>query len=171
MKKVSTLLLAVAPVAVSFAPSATAQADFKKSYASDMEAFVDEMQAKKCRTDADFMLPVYEGIACLRDALEQRAEESWAAGGETLARDLVRYADARIFGTVSAGSSTSKRSWTFPSGIATIRYSARSRSGLGDKVIEFHGIAPHEVTEVVPEEALAGMNSSPKRAEEYLLER
>jgi hypothetical protein len=52
-----------------------------------------------------------------------------------------------------------------------VKFSTRSRSGFDGKVIEFHGITPHEVTEVVPEEALAGENSSIKRAEEYLLQR
>ena len=93
------------------------------------------------------------------------------SAGETLARDFVNYADGRIFGTVSAGSSSSKKDWTFPSGIATVKFSTRSRSGIDGKVIEFHGITPHEVTEVVPEEALTGENSSIKRAEEYLLQR
>ena len=93
------------------------------------------------------------------------------SAGETLARDFVNIAEARIFGTVSAGSSSSKKNWTFPSGIATIKFSTRSRSGLDGKVIEFHGITPHEITEVVPEEALAGENSSLKRAEEFLLQR
>jgi hypothetical protein len=70
-----------------------AQSDYKKSYASDMKAFVNQAQqaypffdlkdirkdwkktskrlekeAKKCKTDADFILLVSEGIACLRDA-------------------------------------------------------------------------------------------------------
>jgi len=93
------------------------------------------------------------------------------SAGETLARDFVNYAKARIFGTVSAGSSSSKQDWTFPSGIATIKFSTRSRTGLDGQVIEFHGIAPHEITEVVPEEAQAGENSGIKRAEEYLLQR
>jgi C-terminal processing protease CtpA/Prc len=93
------------------------------------------------------------------------------SAGETLARDFVNYAEARIFGTVSAGSSSSKKDWTFPSGIATVKFSTRSRSGINRNVIEFHGITPHEITEVVPEEALAGENSSIKRAEEYLLQR
>ena len=93
------------------------------------------------------------------------------SAGETLARDFVNYAKARIFGTVSAGSSSSKQDWTFPSGIASIKFSTRSRMGLDDKVIEFYGITPHEITEVVPEEALAGENSCIKRAEEYLMQR
>ena len=93
------------------------------------------------------------------------------SAGETLARDFVNYAKARIFGTVSAGSSSSKQDWTFPSGIASIKFSTRSRMGLDDKVIEFYGITPHEITEVVPEETLAGENSCIKRAEEYLMQR
>lgn len=93
------------------------------------------------------------------------------SAGETLARDFVNIAEARIFGSVSAGSSSSKQNWTFPSGVATIKFSTRGRSGLDGKKIEFNGITPHEITEVVPEEAMAGENSSLKRAEEYLLQR
>ena len=49
----------------------------------------------------------------------------------------------RIFGATSAGSSSSKRTWTFPSGIASIKFSTRSRSGIDGKVIE-HAITTNE---------------------------
>ena len=91
------------------------------------------------------------------------------SAGETLARDLVNLAGARVFGTTSAGSSSSKRIWQFPSGIASIKFSTRTRTGINGIPIEFNGITPHEPTEVVPEEAQAGLNSSIQRAEEYLL--
>src|SRR5512143_3250484 len=38
------------------------------------------------------------------------------SAGETLARDLARNADARLIGARTAGASSSKRQWTFPSG-------------------------------------------------------
>jgi hypothetical protein len=92
------------------------------------------------------------------------------SAGETVARDLVKLADARLFGTKTAGSSTSKRMWEFPSGIASIRFSTRSRYGPDGKPIEFNGVAPHEVVEPDPEEVLAGKNSEILRAEEWVLD-
>ena len=71
--------------------------------------------------------------------------------------------------SASRASSSSKRTWTFPSGIATIRFSTRSRGGIDGKLIEFNGIEPHEVVEAVPEEVQAGKNSAILRAEEYIL--
>jgi peptidase S41-like protein len=91
------------------------------------------------------------------------------SAGETLIRDFVRYAGARVFGSKTAGSSSSKREWEFPSGIAKIKFSTRSRSGIDGISIEYNGITPHEIVEVVPEEVLAGQNSEILRAEEYLL--
>jgi C-terminal processing protease CtpA/Prc len=90
------------------------------------------------------------------------------SAGETLARDFRAYAGARLFGSKSAGSSTSKRTWSFPSGIATIRFSVRSRWRKDRKPIEFNGIDPDVSVEAVPEELLAGKNSAILRAEEYL---
>lgn len=90
------------------------------------------------------------------------------SAGETLARDFVKLTGARLFGATSAGSSTSKREWTFPSGIATLRFSTRSRAGPGDAPIEFHGVAPDEPVEAVPEELQAGRNSEILRAEAFL---
>lgn len=90
------------------------------------------------------------------------------SAGETLARDFAQYAGARLFGEKTAGSSSSKRQWTFPSGIASIRISVRSRWGADRKPIEFNGIAPDVEVEAVPPEVAGGLNSAIRRAEEYL---
>jgi len=90
------------------------------------------------------------------------------SAGETLARDFVRYAGAKLFGSTTAGSSTSKKHWTFPSGIASVRISERTRGGIDGKPIEFHGIEPHLKVEAVPQEVAAGFNSAILRAEQYL---
>ncbi len=90
------------------------------------------------------------------------------SAGETLARDFARCADARIFGSRSAGCSSSKRSWQFPSGIATVRISIRSRWRNDRKPIEYNGIEPDEPVEAVPEDVAAGLNSAILRAERYL---
>ncbi|MDJ0976156.1 MAG: S41 family peptidase [Planctomycetota bacterium] len=91
------------------------------------------------------------------------------SAGETMIRDLVNIHDARVFGTTSAGSSSSKEAWSFPSGIAKVIYSTRTRTGLDGKGIEFNGITPHEVVEPVPEEVRAGKNTEILRAEAWLL--
>ncbi len=93
------------------------------------------------------------------------------SAGETLARDFAQYAGARIFGTKSAGASSSKRQWKFPSGIATISIATRSRWRADGKPIEFNGIDPDVVIEPVPEEVQHGKNTELLRAEEYLLKR
>lgn len=90
------------------------------------------------------------------------------SAGETLARDLARYADARLLGARTAGSSSSKRQWTFPSGIASVTFSTRGRSRTDGQPIEFNGIAPDVELEAVPEEVAQGLNSEIRRAEEYL---
>jgi len=90
------------------------------------------------------------------------------SAGETLARDFVNYAGARVFGSKTAGSSTSKKHWSFPSGIATVRISMRTRGGIGGKPIEFHGIEPHVKVEAVPQEVAGGFNSAILRAQQYL---
>ncbi len=92
------------------------------------------------------------------------------SAGETLARDFVNRKQARLFGLPTAGSSSSKRDWSFPSGIATIKFSTRSRGGLNGQPIEGRGIEPDVLVEVVPEEAQAGQNSAILRAEEWLRE-
>jgi hypothetical protein len=90
------------------------------------------------------------------------------SAGETLARDFVQYADAKIFGERTAGSSTSKQAWAFPSGIATVRFSTRSRYSYDRSLIEFNGVVPHVEVEAVAEEVAAGQNSAILRAAEYL---
>jgi hypothetical protein len=90
------------------------------------------------------------------------------SAGETLARDFRRYADATLMGSKTAGSSTSKRDWTFPSGIASIKFSIRSRWRADGLPIEFNGIEPDHVIEAVPEEVASGLNSTVVRAVEYL---
>ena len=90
------------------------------------------------------------------------------SAGETLARDFAHYAGARLFGEKTAGSSSSKRQWTFPSGIASIRISVRSRWRADRKPIEFNGIDPDVPVEAVPPEVAGGVNSAIRRAEVYL---
>ena len=93
-----------------------------------------------------------------------------ASAGETVARDFRTNAKARIFGTVTAGSSSSKRTWTFPSGIATLSLPTRSRWRGDGKPIEFNGIDPDVIVEPDPEELLDGKNSAIVKAEAYILE-
>lgn len=90
------------------------------------------------------------------------------SAGETVARDLVRCSDARLFGSRTAGSSTSKRTWTFPSGIASVVMSTRSRWRNDGAPIEYNGIEPDVIVEAVPEEVGKGRNSCILRAVEYL---
>jgi hypothetical protein len=90
------------------------------------------------------------------------------SAGETLARDLAQHAKARLFGSRTAGASSSKRTWTFPSGIAKVRFSVRSRWRSDGQPIEFNGIAPEVEIEAAPEEVAQGLNSEILRAEEYL---
>ena len=101
-------------------------------------------------------------VACIIDA-------GCISAGETLARDLVSLSKARLFGSTTAGASSSKREWTFPSGIATLSLPTRSRNGVGGKLIEFHGIEPDERIEAAPDEVQRGLNSEILRAEAYLL--
>jgi C-terminal processing protease CtpA/Prc len=92
------------------------------------------------------------------------------SAGETLARDFVRAGRARLFGPKTAGASSAKRIWTFPSGIASLSVPTRSRWGIDGKPIEFLGIEPHVKVEAVPEELKRGLNSAILRAEEYITE-
>lgn len=91
------------------------------------------------------------------------------SAGETLARDFAQYADARLFGTRTAGASSSKRKWQFPSGIGSVSMATRSRYRADGKPIEFNGIDPDVVVEPVAEEVQQGKNTEILRAEEYLL--
>lgn len=90
------------------------------------------------------------------------------SAGETLARDLTRICGARLFGEATAGASSAKRQWSFPSGLATLMLSVRGRAGTDGKTIEFNGVTPDETVEAVPEEVQAGKNSTVLRAEEFL---
>lgn len=90
------------------------------------------------------------------------------SAGETFARDIVRGAGARLMGSTTAGCSSAKRTWDFPSGVATLTIPTRSRAGI-DRQIEYFGIPPHEALEAVPEEVAKGLNSEIRRAEEYIL--
>jgi C-terminal processing protease CtpA/Prc len=92
------------------------------------------------------------------------------SAGETVARDLARHAEARLFGSTTAGSSSSKRTWAFPSGIASITMSTRSRWRNDGEPIEFNGIVPDVLVECTPEEVALGWNSALLRAKEYLRE-
>ena len=91
------------------------------------------------------------------------------SAGETLARDFVNLTGARLLGSTTAGSSSVKREWSFPSGIATVRFSTRSRAGVDDKPIEFNGIVPNDPVEAVPEELQEGKNTEVLAAEKLLL--
>jgi len=90
------------------------------------------------------------------------------SAGETFARDLVSICKATLFGQTTAGASSSKRQWTFPSGVATLSLPVRSRQGLGSQ-IEFNGVKPHVEAFAVPEEVQKGLNSEILRAEEHIL--
>lgn len=91
------------------------------------------------------------------------------SAGETLARDLVQRCQAKLFGATTAGSSSKKKVFKFPSGIAEIRYSVASRFGPKGKAIEYNGVEPDFVLEADPAEVAAGKNTELLRAEEYLL--
>ena len=100
-------------------------------------------------------------VACLIDA-------GCMSAGETLARDIVSTTQARLFGAKTAGASSAKRVWNFPSGIGSMSFPTRSRGGIGGKPIEYNGIAPHVEVEAVPEELQRGLNSAVLRGEEYI---
>jgi C-terminal processing protease CtpA/Prc len=90
------------------------------------------------------------------------------SAGETLARDLARHAEAHLFGSRTAGASSAKRVWTFPSGIASVVIPTRSRWRNDGQPIEFNGIEPDVEVEAVPEEVANGLNSEILRAQGYL---
>lgn len=89
------------------------------------------------------------------------------SAAETYTRDLVNICKARVFGATSAGSSSKKKEWTFPSGIAKLRYSVESRHSHKG-AIEYHGVTPDVEVEAVPEELQQGLNSEILRAVEWL---
>ncbi len=111
---------------------------------------------------------LHEAIARIPKPVAVLIDAGCMSAGETLARDLRRAAGARLFGSKTAGSSSSKRSWTFPSGIASVTFSTRSRWRNDRKPIEFNGIEPNGKVEAVPEEVVQGLNSAILRAEAYL---
>lgn len=111
---------------------------------------------------------LYEILRALPRPLAVIVDAGCISAGETLARDLVRYANARLFGSTTAGASSAKRSWSFPSGIATLSLPTRSRWGITGRPIEFNGIPPDQCVEAVPEEVQHGLNSAIVRAEEFL---
>jgi hypothetical protein len=111
---------------------------------------------------------LYEVLKALPQPLAVIIDAGCTSAGETMARDLVRYANARLFGSPTAGSSSSKRTWSFPSGLATLSLPRRSRWGISGRPIEFNGIRPDENVEAVPEEVQGGLNSAILKAEEYL---
>ena len=100
-------------------------------------------------------------VACLIDA-------GCMSAGETLARDIVRACNARLFGATTGGASSSKRLWHFPSGIGSMSLPTRSRWSTTGRAIEYFGIDPHIKVEAVPEEVQQGLNSGLLRAEEYV---
>ncbi len=86
------------------------------------------------------------------------------SAGETVARDFRRYADATLYGTTTAGSSSSKQTWSFPSGIASLTLPTRSRWRADGKPIEFTGIEPDVQVEPDPDDIATGKNSAIERA-------
>jgi C-terminal processing protease CtpA/Prc len=114
------------------------------------------------RSLSDKLKTLRKPVACLIDA-------GCISAGETFARDIVRNCDGRLFGSTTAGSSSSKRSWQFPSGIGSMTLSTRSRFGIDGRLIEYNGIDPHVAVEAVPEEVQQGQNSCVLRALEYLV--
>ncbi|MBN1818835.1 MAG: hypothetical protein JW828_15845 [Sedimentisphaerales bacterium] len=91
------------------------------------------------------------------------------SAGETLARDLRQYSQARLFGTRTAGSSSSKRTWPFPSGIASVVIPTRSRWRADGKPIEFNGIEPDQEVEPLASDVQKGINTEIRVAESYIL--
>lgn len=113
---------------------------------------------------------LHETLRQLPHPLAVLIDAGCTSAGETLARDFALHGNARLFGSKTAGSSSAKRIWTFPSGIASLSVPTRSRWGIDEKPIEFLGIEPHVKVEAVPEEVRRGLNSGILRAEEYLNE-
>jgi len=114
------------------------------------------------RTGATQGIPFWGGkIVVLLDA-------GCISAGETFARDLYYYAQAHLMGEMTAGSSSSKKTWPLPNGLASIRISERTRGGIDKAGIEFNGIKPQTLVEVDPDEMRRGINSGIKRAEEFL---
>ena len=111
-----------------------------------------------------------EAIAGMPRPVAVIVDAGCMSAGETLARDFQVGAKAKVFGQASAGASSAKRTWTFPSGIASVVIPTRSRGRADGKLIEFNGIEPDVALEADPEEVRAGKNSEILRAEAYFLE-
>ncbi|MBN1865993.1 hypothetical protein JW916_01755 [Candidatus Sumerlaeota bacterium] len=92
------------------------------------------------------------------------------SAGETLARDFRRLTQARLFGSKTAGSSSAKKQWRLPSGIATLTVPVRSRWRADGKPIEFNGIDPDEEIEPSPDDVWKGLNTEILAAERYVLD-
>jgi hypothetical protein len=108
-------------------------------------------------------------IKALRRPVAGLIDAGCMSAGETLARDLRRNAGARLFGSKTAGSSSSKRSWQFPSGIASVIIPTRSHWRADRKPIEYNGIEPDEKIEAFSGDLLKGLNTGILRAEKYIL--
>ncbi|MCA8970777.1 MAG: hypothetical protein KDC95_13365 [Planctomycetes bacterium] len=80
------------------------------------------------------------------------------SAGETMARDLVRHAKARLYGQTTAGSSSTKKLLDLLGGKIQVRYSNASRNGI-KRDIEFYGIEPDVIVEADPDEVRSGKNS------------
>lgn len=91
------------------------------------------------------------------------------SAGETIARDFRRYAGAELLGSRTAGSSSSKHTWQFPSGIASLTLPTRSRWRADRKPIEFNGIEPDVFVETDPEDIAVGENTAINRARAKIL--
>ena len=90
------------------------------------------------------------------------------SAAETFARDLAEDQSARLFGSTTAGSSSTKKVYELPSGFAKIRYSVGTRRGLKGKSIEFHGIAPDVEVSADPRDLREGRNTEIEAAKQWL---
>ena len=110
-----------------------------------------------------FLAALPQPVAVLIDA-------GCISAGETLARDLRRAAAARLFGTPTAGASSAKYTWRFPSGVAEVVLPRRSRWRNDGQPIEFNGIQPDEVVWPEPADLRAGRNTELLRAHAWIVE-
>ena len=108
------------------------------------------------------------GIPFYRGDMVVLIDAGTMSAGETFARDLVYCADAYLIGSRTAGSSSAKKTWQLPHELGSILLPVRSRWGFEGQPIEYNGIVPNEVLEIVPSELQNGINSGIKRGEEYL---
>ena len=146
----------------------SAEDGIKKAMAahSDATRWVVDLRGN---TGGGYSSSIKQTIAGLGTKVAVILDAGAISAAETFTRDLVNVCKARVFGAQSAGSSSSKKEWTFPSGIATIRYSVRSRSGVGGKPIEFFGVMPDVVLEADPQDVVAGRNTEILAAHAWLV--